>query len=176
MLSFACRTVNEARHEGDDMNRNRLAYILLLWCGLALGCSGVDLETERHAVLAADRAFSHASLTNGIEGWINAFAVDGTMFPQAGMATGHDEIRRAMEPQFALSGLELSWEPTNATVAAAADYAYTVGRWKLNNNNPLAPIGLAGAGNYVMIWRKEDDGRWKVVVNIGNVDPPPAAQ
>ncbi len=156
------------------MARNRIAIILSFGCGLALGCSSVDLEAERQAVIAADQAFSASSVSgDGIEAWIDAFAVDGIMFPRLGMATGHDEIRRTMAPQFAVPGLELTWVPTVATVAAAADYAYTLGRWKLENTNPLSPVGLSGTGNYVTIWRKEDDGSWKIMVNIGNVDLPP---
>jgi ketosteroid isomerase-like protein len=159
------------------MDRYRIAIILSLWCGLALGCSGIDLEAERRAIIAADRAFSESSVSgDGIEAWIDAFAADGTMFPRLGKATGHDEIRRIMAPQFGVPGLELTWEPTTVTVAAAADYAYSIGRWRLENTNPLAPVGLAGTGNYVTIWRKEGDGSWKVMVNIGNLDLPPDMQ
>ncbi len=155
------------------MDRQPIALILTLLSALTIGCSRVDLEAERQAVLAADRAFAQASLTGSLKDWVEAFAEDGTMYPQRGKATGHDEIRRAMAPQFKVQGLELTWEPATAVVAAAADYAYTLGTWTLKNTSPLSPIGVGGTGNYVMIWRKEDNGGWKVMVNIGNADLPP---
>jgi ketosteroid isomerase-like protein len=139
------------RAKGDCVFRKH-ALVPVLLSGLSAGCSGVDLEAERRAVLAADRAFAQSATTGGAEAWVEAFAEDGALFPQAGMAVGPDEIRRIMEVQFRVEGMKLSWEPTTAVVGGAADLAYTLGRWRLENVDPRNPMfGVVGTGNYVMI-------------------------
>ena len=71
--------------------------------------------------------------------------------------------------------MSLTWEPDKEEMAASGDLGYTYGRYRYRGNGPDGrPV--VHNGKYVTIWRKEQDGRWRIVVDIGTPsDPPPAA-
>lgn len=56
----------------------------------------------------------------------------------------------------------LSWKPSHAEVAASGDLGFTYGIYKL-----VMP-DTTFTGTYVNIWKKENDGEWKFVVNSNN--------
>ena len=119
----------------------------------------------------ADRAFAQETAARGVEGWVAFFAEDGKMFPPEGIATGKDAKRDARAGSFSDPGRQLTWEPSSAVVSAPGDLAYTLGRWELLSTETTGSAGVLARGNYVTIWRREPDGSWKVVVDIGNNDP-----
>jgi len=56
----------------------------------------------------------------------------------------------------------LTWYPVLADVAQSGDLGYTTGPWTmLQNGQPQA------TGEYVTVWRKQPDGQWKFVVDMG---------
>ncbi len=66
----------------------------------------------------------------------------------------------------------LQWEPVDGQVAASGDLGYTWGRYvatakdKQGNETEFH-------GKYVSIWKKQKDGSWKWIVDIGNDNPSP---
>ena len=61
----------------------------------------------------------------------------------------------------------LKWEPLKAEVAVSGDLGYTFGRYQrisidsLNNES-------SRYGTYVSVWKKQEDGSWKFVIDAGN--------
>ncbi len=59
-------------------------------------------------------------------------------------------------------GSRLTWYPVLADVAQSGDLGYTTGPWTASQNGqPQA------AGEYLTVWRKQSDGTWKFVVDMG---------
>jgi len=125
------------------------------------------------AVLDADRAFAAAAKQNGARAAFVEFAApDAIMFRQGvGPVKGIAAIGQAFaSPETATA----AWEPEGGEIAASGDLAYTWGyfAWTAvagpNVGKPPA------TGNYVSIWRKQPDGRWKWVIDLG-VNAPPKA-
>ena len=74
-----------------------------------------------------------------------------------------------------LSGREkivLSWIPQSAEVSSSRDLGYTWGIYTVERKTPEGLMRL-GSGKYLNVWRKQPDGVWRVLVDIGNEDPPP---
>lgn len=67
--------------------------------------------------------------------------------------------------------LSVSWVPLGGEVAESGELAYTWGRW---SNIEYQENGSMNDtyGKYVTIWRKQDDGSWKIVVDIWNSEDP----
>jgi len=117
--------------------------------------------------MEADRAFAAAVAGGGTEAWVSWFASDGAQIrPGAGEVRGHDAIREAMagldDPNYSLR-----WEPLRADVAASGDLGWTTGSYISEG------VGADGQpkrtqGRYVSIWRRQADGSWKVVMDLGN--------
>ncbi|HEU5053141.1 MAG TPA: nuclear transport factor 2 family protein [Hanamia sp.] len=57
---------------------------------------------------------------------------------------------------------KLSWRPAHAEIAFSGDLGYTYGTFTLQ----LPDTTLTGT--YVNIWKKENDGEWKFVLNSDN--------
>src|ERR1035438_7255696 len=65
---------------------------------------------------------------------------------------------------------QLTWTPTDATMGRSGDVGYTCGHFeghsKDANGNPVNT-----SGRYITMWRREPDGKWKVVLDAGSNEP-----
>lgn len=132
------------------------------------GCSpSVDRDAALEALKAADRAFNQATAEQGVEGWVANFAENGVMFRAGEVVRGRDAVRDLMTPAFAAPGYAVTWEPEFGEVSATADLGYTVGHYE---SQVVGPAGdtLTSGGRYVTIWRKDPDGTWRVLLDIGS--------
>ena len=66
----------------------------------------------------------------------------------------------------------LNWSPQSAEVSSSRDFGYTWGIYTVERASPEGKIRLE-SGKYLNVWRKQPDGSWKVLVDIGNEDPTP---
>ena len=136
--------------------------------------AGEDLDGAQ-ALLAADRAFGRAAAERGLEGWLSFFAQDATIFPpRRAIVTGLEAIRNHYgETGFTPEGL--TWEPVSAEVAASGDLGFSYGTWSFEGPGADGQTGRA-TGKYLTVWRRQADGSWKVIADIGSPDPPPKSE
>jgi ketosteroid isomerase-like protein len=126
-------------------------------------------------LMEADRAFAADVASRGTEAWVSWFATDGAQIqPGSGEIMGHDAIRSLMagldDPNF-----HLSWTPLRADIAAGGDLGWTTGSYVSEGIGPDGEPRRA-QGRYVTIWRKQADGSWKVVMDLGNPTQTPPVQ
>lgn len=131
-----------------------------------------DIGAITEGLMEADRAFNRATAERGADGWVAFFADDGAMIAQGvGEIRGQPAIRAAMVPYFE-SGARLTWEPLRADASADGTLGYTVGEYRSERAGPDGEPSIS-RGLYVSLWRKQPDGAWRVVMDLGNpVDPP----
>jgi ketosteroid isomerase-like protein len=148
-----------------------MRYIkLALAAALFAGCSATpDRDAELELLKEADRAFYRATAEQGVEGWVSAFTDDGVMFRSGELLRGHEAIRELMAPGLNNPGYSLSWDPIHAEISESGDLGYTIGRFESRMVGE-AVDSLLGSGSYVSIWRRDADGVWKVVLDIGSPD------
>lgn len=129
-----------------------------------------SLRAMEAQLVEADRRFADAVARQGLGAWVSAFATGGRMISGGESFIGIEAIRRRMLPAFADSTFTLTWDPVYAEVSASGDLGYTVGRYTTS-------VGAGDAadteqGTYLTVWRRQDDGSWKVQADIGNAAPP----
>jgi len=56
-------------------------------------------------------------------------------------------------------------------VSSSADLGYSIGDYERIGKDPSGNPSSA-TGSYVSIWRKQPDGRWKIVLDIGTPGSP----
>jgi ketosteroid isomerase-like protein len=95
------------------------------------------------------------------------------MIRAPGTITGRTAIREDMAKAFADTAFSLRWEPLQADVGAAGDLGYTNGKYKVQFRDAKGKA-VERTGRYLTVWKKQADGSWKVVRDIGVQDPPPA--
>jgi ketosteroid isomerase-like protein len=149
-----------------------LAFLLVIGCG-----AGVNLEAEKAAVKQADADFSKTSESRDFKAFLTFVSDSAAFYSQRGrILRGKQEVGEQWKPLFDPTGPALVWQPTDSDVASAGDLGYTRGVWKISQEGPEGR--REGTGKYVTIWRKEADGKWRVVVDIGVPDeqPTPTAE
>ncbi|NIP58836.1 MAG: DUF4440 domain-containing protein [Gemmatimonadetes bacterium] len=156
----------------------------LLAVGLALGallapsaCAPDGGEPDRAArpdasvLLEADRAFAAAVAEGGSEAWASWFAEDGALVREGvgeirGRAAVGEASRFLDDP-----GTKLRWEPRRGELAASGELGWTTGDYTIESAGPDGEV-RRGQGVYVTIWRRQDDGAWRVVIDLGNPTEP----
>lgn len=150
---------------------NILTKVLISFPVLSLmfSCSSSKNDTSevlKATIMNEDREFCKYALK---EGFFNAFLKyadkDIVKFSEGQHASvGIAELRRVFDGR---SGTKsLSWEPVDGKVAESGELGYTWGKWKLSAKDS------AYYGNYFTLWKRQNDGTWKVLLDGGNSTPP----
>ena len=132
----------------------------------ALPTSGADTLRQ----LEAD--FMKAAAEKGSQGYMSYYAEDSAELPNGEDAIlGKENIAKTMGFLDDKNN-RLTWSPVHADMAASGDLGYTYGTYEFRS------IGKDGKptvedGKYVSIWKKQKDGSWKVVMDMGNSSPRP---
>ena len=138
-------------------------------CGSDAADLGMDVEApaDPAVLMEADRAFSAAVAGGGSEAWASWFTEDGAIVRE-----GDGEIRGRADVQAAMAsldapGVRLTWDPIRADIAASGDLGWTTGGW-VSEVTDAEGLVTTNQGVYVSIWRLQDDGTWKVAMDLGN--------
>ncbi|KAF0183797.1 MAG: nuclear transport factor 2 family protein [Hyphomonadaceae bacterium] len=114
-------------------------------------------------IVGADNAFSKTARDQGVPAAMATFAAeDGRVFlSRAPMIAGRENIERQYASWDAQSLLQ--WEPAGADISARGDMGFSWGRWTLTREG-----AEPASGNYVSVWRRDGEGEWRFLANIGN--------
>lgn len=121
----------------------------------------VDLATEYQSLINSERAFAKKSVdTNAKEAFLAFIADDGVLFnPDPG--PGKEAWEKRPVPDYALD-----WWPTHADISRSADLGWTTGPWDLKLKD-----GKQLHGYFATVWRKQADGTWRFVTDMGATMP-----
>lgn len=143
----------------------------------APGSTGVGAPrgvNASRAMADADRAFAKFSADSGGPGvafasWI---AADGMMLGARAIPVRGPEQARQAFAGFPAKG-KFEWGPIDALAAAAPDgsLGFTIGEARI----AATPAELSYS-KYLTIWRRDDDGRYRWVFDIGSDRPAPAGK
>lgn len=136
---------------------------VLLSLALVVGCAEKLPESHVLPVVEAERAFSQRSVERGTKAaFLDNLAAEAVVF-QPGPVPA-----RAFYDSEPDVGGKLAWKPDYAEVSRAGDLGYTTGLYTLTRAD-----GQMRFGHYASVWRKQADGRWKVLADGGNHHAPP---
>lgn len=136
--------------------------------GLLAGVAGLLMFQAPHdtsSLFEAERAFAAKAVVCGSDSaFLFALAQDAIVF-RPGPVNGRHWIRENPGP----SSGRLVWEPSDGAVAAAGDLGFTTGPWIYSDTNRTDRPPRYG--HFVSIWKRQDNGAWKVVLDIGTGHP-----
>jgi ketosteroid isomerase-like protein len=113
--------------------------------------------------------FAKAVAEHGHAAFVDYFAEDGVELDDGGGITSRETIGK--QPPWP-EGTSLTWTPVKADMAASGDLGYTYGNYVFKSKNKEGKL-VANYGKYMSVWKKQKDGSWKVVVDMGNSSPEP---
>lgn len=140
----------------------------LLLSSLVLAQKESVRKQNRRALVQMEHDFARAAASKGTrDAFLEFLADDGIIF-QPGPVNGK-KFWTERQPRKGL----LSWEPVFADVSRAGDLGYTTGPWEFRPNG--ADDKPVAFGQYFTIWKKQNDGAWKFVLDRGVTSEKPFA-
>jgi ketosteroid isomerase-like protein len=121
------------------------------------------------SMVETERAFAAAARIKGIRDAFLEFFAEGAMF-EPGRGKAKDQLRQQKPQPF--SARELVWEPRTGDVAASGELGWLTGPGTFINH--AAEDRTPRYSNYMSVWRKEPDGRWRVFIDLGTTLKAPA--
>lgn len=150
--------------------KKALPFLLLM----SLGVSALAFQqksvrsSDLDSLVNTERAFSRTAAEKGTRDAFLAFmADDGIVF-----APGPVNGKKSWEARPKRPGL-LSWEPIYADISAAGDMGYDTGPWEFRPKGAEdKPVAF---GNFMTIWKKQPDGTFKFLLDLGISNPQPTS-
>ncbi|MES2120176.1 MAG: SgcJ/EcaC family oxidoreductase [Pseudomonadota bacterium] len=104
-----------------------------------------------------------------------AYADDAALAnPGAPLVTGRGAILKETAAFAADPNMKVVFGADRIGVAASGDLAYTRGHYALAMTDPGTKKVANSVGNYLTVWKKQDDGSWKAIEDFITPGPNPA--
>lgn len=125
-----------------------------------------SIDAERVALMEVDREFLSATKSApALQAYLKYLSDDVRLHHNGVMPViGKDAIRAFLSKR----NISLAGEPTKSDVAKSNDLGYTVGKYEMKKSGAPA----AQKGYYVRVWKRGEDRKWKVVLEVMNIIPP----
>ena len=128
-----------------------LIAIFLSAVQLPHGVQGAENEVRR-----ADHAWATAIAAKSLDETTSFYAPDAMTAGSAMFsAEGIVEFRREWSKLFSRPNFSLAWKTEHVMVTKTGTIAYTSGTWSSDGDT----------GPYLAVWQKQNDGKWKVVID-----------
>ncbi|HYV98188.1 MAG TPA: DUF4440 domain-containing protein [Gemmatimonadaceae bacterium] len=139
----------------------------------ALACAGSSApaalaDADKAAIATASADFQKAVRASAWDAWADSYSADAVLGPPNGA-----ELRSR-------AGM-LNWAKTippnkdftlkQVDVEGRGDLAYVYGHYSWVVMPPGAPE-VPDSGKYIEVWKKQSDGKWKIVRDVFNSDVP----
>lgn len=126
-----------------------------------------------HQLMSADSTFADRASVFGIASAARDALADGAILLAASeLVVGP---RAATEYFEARRDLSVSWTPRDGYVAASTDLGFTVGDALSTSRGPTGAAAQRFS-KYLTVWRRDVDGRWRVVASGANPRPSPVGE
>jgi ketosteroid isomerase-like protein len=141
---------------------------LLLLAAVSFGTKQKS-QANSDTLLKLEADFAADVAKYGHDAFLTYFAEDGVEVVDGGGFKTKDDMRKEKPwPE----GTTLTWTPVKADMSVSGDLGYTYGNYVYTAKNKEGKL-VANYGKYTSIWKKQKDGQWKVVVDVGNSSPDP---
>lgn len=126
-----------------------------------------DMSEAIRQVKHADIEFSDYSKANGMKSAFLEFVhPNGVLLrPFTMPIVGYDAIKKVLDE--GSTDITLTWAPLYGDVSQSGELGYTYGTYELGFKNDKGEQEIR-KGTYVSIWKKDENGKWKWVLDTGN--------
>jgi uncharacterized protein (TIGR02246 family) len=132
--------------------------------------AAVDMAAAKRSIRIADLELAKAVSDRNLEKF-NSLVADDAVFFGRDVSRGREAVAKAWLPLFTDASMFLRWQPDEVHVSASGDLGYSIGTYERMSKDPSGRPTSA-TGTYVSIWRKQADGKWRAVLDIGTPGTP----
>ena len=146
--------------------------LLLVPAWAACSSESVDPAAIRAAIDSHRRDYMQVYTAGDVERTIGLYTADAVLMPQFQPAlVGHDAIRRYLRQMFDQVQIKLTLSSEEITIVDAG-FAYDRGRYSTTAQPKRGGSATDDVGKYLVLWRKQSDGSWKIERDIDNSSNP----
>jgi ketosteroid isomerase-like protein len=132
--------------------------------------AGAAAKANADTMRQLESEFMKDAVKYGSHGYMSYYADDSVELPNgAPLIQGKVNIAKTMGFLDDTSN-HLTWAPVGADISASGDLGYTYGTFEFRGLDKDSKPTVAH-GKYTSIWKKQKDGGWKVVLDMGNASP-----
>jgi uncharacterized protein (TIGR02246 family) len=157
------------------MNKLFFKSLLVLSCLLLISSSvfSQDMDLKKQ-IEETNKEMLKAVMDEDMEAALSFYTDDAISLPSyepmiKGKAAIKEHNMKSHEAGFKMNSMTLN----TLEVLSAGDLAYEIGTYKVNMTIPGMPNTVDDNGKYLTVWQKQDDGSWKMKVEIWNSDNNP---
>ena len=143
-------------------------WLVLVLAAFLLGALANSQSPDgTSALMKLEREFMQAAADHGSQGYLSYLADDAVELPNGhAVLTGKAEIGKTMgfldNPDN-----HLFWTPAGGGISSCGDLGYTYSSYEFRSRDRDGKLGST-YGKYATIWRKQKEGSWKAVLDMGN--------
>jgi ketosteroid isomerase-like protein len=132
----------------------------------------IDQQAEAEKLMELSRSWAKSVKDKDIEKMLSYWADDAiVMSPNEPSVVGIEALRGMVERSMKIPGFEINWEPQEAYVSKSGDLGFVIIK-----NYMTMPVDTLGNTRTIFnkgveIWKKQENGNWKNVIDISNSDP-----
>jgi len=138
----------------------KLGFLLMLGVFSCSHTSNENMVTAASEVEAHELAFAKTMADRDFEAFLRFVSPEAVFFNGNEPLRGHAEISKTWAPFFEDETAPFSWQPDVIEVLES-------GRLALSSGPVLSASGEI-LGRFNSIWRKENDGKWRVIFDKGS--------
>jgi len=143
----------------------RFKFALML---LILTSTVVQGQSALQDMVKTEQAFSKTAEEKNTRDAFMAFIADDGLLFRPGAVNGKKWMIEHPVPPSDKKPL-LAWQPAFAGMAMSGDMGFTTGPWEFKGD--IKDEKPSGYGHFVTVWKKQTDGSWKFVVDLGISHP-----
>ena len=145
-----------------------MKYIVLVVICLVVSMSA-QAQSALQEMVKTEQAFSKMAEEKPTRDAFLAFiADDGLLFRPGAVNCKKWMLEHPSPPPTDKKPL-LAWQPSFAGMSASGDMGFTTGPWEFRGD--VKDEKPSGYGHFVTVWKKQADGTWKFVVDLGISHP-----
>lgn len=127
---------------------------------------------DEAAIRSAAKDWAAAAEAKDAEKFVSFYTDDATlMLEDSPDFQGKAAIREAIGGMMQDPNFALSFETTQVEVARSGDFAYERGTYTITTTDPKTKKPVIENGSGLVVWQKQQDGTWKVLVDAPVSDP-----
>lgn len=137
-----------------------VAFLVLFPLSVYPSAGGGQIQGAAAAVEAREIAFAKTMADRDLDAFLTFVSPEAIFFNGNEPLRGRDAVARAWAPFFEGADAPFSWHPDTIEVLDSGQLALSSG--------PVRGVSGEDIGRFNSIWRKDEDGQWRVVFDRGS--------
>jgi uncharacterized protein (TIGR02246 family) len=138
-----------------------------------LNQTGEARDADARAIREFEAVWAKAWAGKDLDGILEHYADDASVeLANTAVLSGKPAIRAALRSELSDPHFALAFAPLQVEVSKGGDLAYARGEYSVTRTSPTTGRPGTSHGKYIVVYRKQDDGRWRAIHDINNSDAP----